>query len=252
MATGYNYYPGDKDSNTTWSPTTPALHMSDHGTLWIEPHRAQGTDGQWWSGKVETRREFVARPGKKTLFEARVKIGDALSEHLAGISHRIYTMSPDFLKDSINWPRMGEWDILELNNGLESFVPVLHCGETAGGPCKEPEGFKANGAYTISRGQFHTVGFEINRKMCSESSNDSSCWREETVTWHLDDEPQYRIKGSDLGDKDAWSRLFHQPRVIAMAVAVGGSRVGAAPNHETFEGEPAGMEIDYISVWESK
>jgi hypothetical protein len=173
-----------------------------------------------------------------------------MTPSLAGIWPRFYVLSTDFWNDATPWPRMGEWEILELKNGLETFVPVLHCGEINGGPCQEPEGFNPGAGYTVSRGQFHQVGVEIDRSMCSKQE-DSECWREETVTWLFENEPRYRVRGGDLGDKDAWKRLFHQKVFMGLSVGVGGSRV-SQPNNDTVEGLSAGMEIDYVGVWESK
>jgi hypothetical protein len=60
FGTGQYFSPGEQDTKVTYTSTPPHLQLSDHGSLFISPHRKPTNDGMWWSGKIETRREFLA------------------------------------------------------------------------------------------------------------------------------------------------------------------------------------------------
>jgi len=102
------------------------LLTTDQQSLQITPRRDENK--KWTSGKIESVRDFQAQPEKKLLVEAKIKVGDAMSSKSAGIWPRFYTLGSSARADPTTWPRMGEWDILELKNGAESFTPILHCG----------------------------------------------------------------------------------------------------------------------------
>ncbi|KUJ06790.1 concanavalin A-like lectin/glucanase [Mollisia scopiformis] len=242
----------ERGSNVKYDAGTASLRINKEGNLVIQP--TKDDSGQWLSGKIETVMSWVTKATTARLFEARIKVGDALMENSQGIWPRIYLMGKTYNEDQSNWPRMGEIDIFGLANGGETFTPTIHCGEPNGGlPCSEPQGFKAPNAIPFSRGSLHTVGLLIDRRECPApvAGTTGECWEHESISWFLDEEPTYKITGREFGDRDAWQKLVHEEIIIGLAVGVGGDGVGP-PNEATTTGESVGMEIDYVGVWEAK
>lgn len=64
-----------------------------------------------------------------------------------------------------NWPSIGEFDIMENVNGINSVWGTLHCGTNPGGPCDETNGLSASLACPGSpcQGTYHTYSIQHDR-----------------------------------------------------------------------------------------
>lgn len=141
-----------------------------------------------------------------------------------------------------NWPAIGEFDIMENVNGINSVWAVLHCGVNPGGPCNETTGLGANRACPGSSCQsaFHTYRFEWDR---SSSPN--------ALRWYVDDQLYHTVTQAQL-DATTWANMTeHAGYFILLNVAIGGAFPdalgGPTPTPATVPGRP--MLVDYVGVW---
>ncbi|MCP9948366.1 carbohydrate-binding protein [Actinomadura madurae] len=144
-----------------------------------------------------------------------------------------------------NWPAIGEFDIMENVNGLNSVWGVLHCGTNPGGACNETNGIGANRACPGSSCQsaMHTYRFEWDR---SVSPNQ--------LRWYVDGQQFHSISQSQL-DATTWANMTgHAGYFLLLNVAMGGGFPDgvaghATPTGDTVSGRP--MLVDYVAVWQS-
>lgn len=66
----------------------------------------------------------------------------------------------------------------------------------------------------------------------------------------MDGQAYHVIHGSDLGNEERWAAVAQSGMFITLNVAVGGSWPGNAAA-DTVSGEAAGMEVQYVAVYES-
>ena len=122
-----------------------------------------------------------------------------------------------------NWPGIGEFDIMENVNGINSVWGVLHCGVNPGGPCNETNGIGASRACPGSTCQsaFHTYRFEwdtaCRRTSCAGTSTDSSSTRSARAN-----------AGRHVDQHDSHAGYF-----ILLNVAIGGAFPGCAQRADT-------------------
>src|SRR2546429_3832623 len=70
-----------------------------------------------------------------------------------------------FRGNYLNWPRIGEIDIMENINGRPTAFSTLHCGVAPGGPCNEFNGIgKSIDAATL-QDSFHTYAIELDKSI---------------------------------------------------------------------------------------
>ncbi|GGU54125.1 family 16 glycosylhydrolase [Lentzea flava] len=142
-----------------------------------------------------------------------------------------------------NWPSIGEFDIMENVNGINSVWGVLHCGVNPGGPCNETNGLGASRACPGSACQsaFHTYRFEWDR---SVSPNQ--------LRWYVDGQQFHTVRQNQM-DATTWNNMTsHQGYFILLNVAMGGAFPNgvagrATPTPQTTPGRS--MAVDYVAVW---
>nr|WP_284454679.1 carbohydrate-binding protein [Actinomadura madurae] len=152
---------------------------------------------------------------------------------------------PPYRGNYQNWPAIGEFDIMENVNGLNSVWGVLHCGTNPGGACNETNGIGANRACPGSSCQsaMHTYRFEWDR---SVSPNQ--------LRWYVDGQQFHSISQSQL-DATTWANMTgHAGYFLLLNVAMGGGFPDgvaghATPTGDTVSGRP--MLVDYVAVWQS-
>src|SRR5690606_34964961 len=144
-----------------------------------------------------------------------------------------------------NWPAIGEFDIMENVNGLNTVWGVLHCGVNPGGACNETEGLGASRSCPGSTCQsaFHTYRFEWDR---SVSPNQ--------LRWYVDGQLFHSLSQSQF-DATTWNNMTgHAGYFILLNVAMGGAFPNGVagfgtPTSATVPGRP--MLVDYVAVWQS-
>ena len=228
----------------TYTDSPSNIHLTKQQTLAITPRLK---DGQWTSARIETQRsDFVAAPGGKLLIESRIKVGGAPEAQSQGIWPAFWALGSEFRGNYTNWPYATEWDFLEVISGQNTIYSTIHCGFAPGGPCNEYNGI-GSGGVPFKRGSWNTVGFQVDR---SVSGKGNATWEDESLSWFLNGKQIFTVKGKTVGDEPTWTKLAHEEHFLLLNVAVGGNWPGF-PNNQTIDGPSAGMEVDYVGVWNS-
>lgn len=240
---GYPGGPGNWGTGEIQNYTANAenLSLDGNGNLKITPLRDGA--GNWTSARVETKRaDFKAPAGGTLRIEGRIQMPNVTGAAAAGYWPAFWALGAPYRGNYWNWPAIGEFDIMENVNGINSVWAVLHCGVNPGGPCNETTGIGANrpcpGASCQSA--FHTYRFEWDR---SSSPN--------ALRWYVDDQLYHTVTQSQL-DATTWTNMTqHAGYFILLNVAIGGAFPdalgGPTPTAATVPGRP--MLVDYVGVW---
>lgn len=229
----------------SYTSDTSNIQITSHSTLLITP-RLSGS--KWTSARIETQRsDFQAKAGGRLYVEASIKLGNAPASKQQGIWPAFWALGSEFRGNYTNWPAVTEWDFMEVINGQPTMYSTIHCGYAPGGPCNEYNGL-GSGGVPFALGQWHTIGFEVDRSMCGDDGEGS--WEDESLNWYLDRELKFSVTGRTVADEQAWNMLAHQEHFLLLNIAVGGNWPGP-PNNQTIDGPSVGMEVDYVGVWNS-
>ncbi|TFE58446.1 glycosyl hydrolase family protein [Streptomyces sp. ICN441] len=243
--TGHGYPGGPANWGTgeiqNYTDSPDNLSLDGSGNLRITPLRDGA--GNWTSARIETRRaDFKAPAGGTLRIEGRIRMPDVTGDAALGYWPAFWALGAPYRGNYWNWPAIGEFDIMENVNGLNSVWGVLHCGVNPGGPCNETSGLGASrtcpGASCQSA--FHTYRFEWDR---STSPN--------ALRWYVDDQLYHTVDQSQM-DAGTWADMTeHAGYFILLNVAVGGAfpdaLAGKTPTAATVPGHP--MLVDYVAVW---
>jgi beta-glucanase (GH16 family) len=226
----------------TYTNSTTNLAQDGSGNLRITPVR--GGNGQWTSARMETQRtDFKAPSGGVLRIEGRIQMPNVTGAEAAGYWPAFWALGAPYRGNYQNWPSVGEFDVMENVNGINSVWGVLHCGVNPGGPCNETLGLGTNRACPGSTCQsaFHTYAFEWDR---SVSPNQ--------LRWYVDGQQFHSVTQSQVGEPH-WSNMTgHNGYFLLLNVAMG----GAFPNGVAGAATPTGatvsgrsMLVDYIAVY---
>ena len=240
-------YPGGP---ANWGTGEIAAHTNDPanvsldgaGNLRITPRRDGA--GNWTSARIETQRaNFKAPEGGVLRIEGRIQMPNVTGDAALGYWPAFWALGSPYRGNYWNWPGIGEFDIMENVNGINSVWAVLHCGVAPGGPCNEFNGLGANrpcpGASCQSA--FHTYRFEWDR---SVSPNQ--------LRWYVDGQQFHSVSQNQL-PAGTWDQMTgHAGYFIILNVAVGGAFPDGVsgvrtPTGATVPGRP--MVVDYVGVW---
>lgn len=218
------------------------LSHDGNGNLRITPLRDGA--GNWTSGRIETRRtDFRAPAGGTLRIEGRIQMPNVTGQAALGYWPAFWALGSPYRGNYWNWPSIGEFDIMENVNGINSVWGVLHCGVNPGGPCNETNGIGASRACPGASCQsaFHTYRFEWDR---SVSPN--------VLRWYVDGQLYHSVDENRVG-AEAWNNMTsHAGYFILLNVAMGGAFPNgvagrSTPVAETVPGRP--MLVDYVVVW---
>ncbi|WP_030669644.1 glycoside hydrolase family 16 protein [Streptomyces sp. NRRL B-1347] len=244
--TGHGYPGGPANwgtgevQNYTSSPDNLALDGG--GNLRITPLRDGA--GNWTSGRVETRRaDFKAPAGGTLAIESRIQMPNVTGEQALGYWPAFWALGAPYRGNYWNWPSIGEFDVMENVNRINSVWGVLHCGVNPGGPCDETNGIGASRACPGASCQsaFHTYRFEWDR---SASPN--------VLRWYVDGQLFHSVDENRVGAA-AWASMTgHAGYFLLLNVAMGGGFPDgvagrATPVAATVPGRS--MLVDYVAVW---
>ena len=138
---GYPGGPGNwgtgEIQNYTNSPNN--LSLDGTGNLRITPRRDGA--GNWTSARIETQRSNFKPPAGGVLaIEGRIQMPNVTGDAALGYWPAFWALGAPYRGNYWNWPGIGEFDIMENVNGINSVWGVLHCGVNPGGPCNETSG----------------------------------------------------------------------------------------------------------------
>ena len=240
---GYPGGPGNwgtgEIQNYTASPDNVSLDGS--GNLRITPLRDGA--GNWTSARIETQRtDFKPPAGGVMRIESRIQMPNVTGAAALGYWPAFWALGGPYRGNYWNWPAIGEFDIMENVNGINSVWGVLHCGVNPGGPCNETTGLPNNRACPGSSCQsaFHTYRFEW----------DSSA-SPQVLRWFVDGQQFHSVSQNQL-DATTWANMTsHAGYFVLLNLAIG----GAFPNNNSGTTTPGPgivpgrpMVVDYVTV----
>jgi beta-glucanase (GH16 family) len=221
----------------TMTSSTANVFQDGQGNLNIKPIR--DTKKNWTSGRIETQRtDFQPDAGKVMAVEARIQMPNVTGSAAQGYWPAFWMLGAPFRGNYTNWPSVGEIDIMENVNGVNTVWSTLHCGTSPGGPCNETTGLGGSTACTGSTCQaaFHVYRVEWDRSGASEQ-----------LRWSLDGVVFHTVNEGDV-DATTWANATDHGFFIILNVAMGGSWPGR-PGGLTQSGVP--MLVDYVAVYKS-
>src|SRR5579885_963428 len=117
-----NWGTGEVESMTT---STSNVFQDGNGHLVI---KAINNGGSWTSGRIETQStSFAAPAGGELAVEASIQQPNVSGAAAAGYWPAFWMLGSAFRGNFLNWPGIGEIDIMEDINGLSSEFGTLHC-----------------------------------------------------------------------------------------------------------------------------
>ena len=244
--TGTSYPGGPANWGTgevqTYTASTANLSLDGSGNLRITPLR--GPSGQWTSARIETQRDNFKPPAGGVLrIESRVQMPNVTGAQAAGYWPAFWALGSPYRGNYWNWPAVGEFDIMENVNGINSVWGVLHCGVNPGGPCNETTGLPNSRACPNSSCQsaFHAYRFEWDTSVSPQE-----------LRWYVDGEQYHRVTQAQVGEPHWTNMTGHAGYFLLLNVAIGGAFPNNAsgsqtPTAATASGRP--MVVDYVAVW---
>lgn len=241
-------YPGEEDSH--WGTheveanTASAANVSLDGSGHLRITPLRDAKGQWTSARIETNQaDFHAPPGGVLRVEARIRMPDVQGPAAIGYWPAFWMLGHTF-RQRLEWPAVGEVDIMENVNGLNRTWGTLHCGVSPGGPCTEKHGLSADAPCpdTSCQAAFHTYTVEWDRRAAPQ-----------VLRWFVDGHLYHTLRQDQL-PAQTWERMSApEGAFLILNVAIGGEfpdRLSAplpTPTPATQPGHP--MLVDYVAVW---
>ncbi|MCW7943439.1 1,3-beta-glucanase [Streptomyces hygroscopicus] len=243
--TGTSYPGGAANWGTgeveTMSSSTGNVSLDGNGNLLITPRR--DASGNWTSGRIETTRtDFQPPAGGKLRVQARIQMPDVTGAAAKGYWPAFWMLGAPYRGNYQNWPSVGELDVMENVQGLNTDWATMHCGTNPGGPCNETSGIGNSTPCTGTTCQagFHTYAVEWDRSTSPEE-----------IRFYLDGVNFHTVKANQV-DATTWANATGHGFFIILNVAMGGGFPGAfggGPDSGTEPGHP--MVVDYVQVLQS-
>ncbi|MGW1005583.1 glycoside hydrolase family 16 protein [Streptomyces sp. NPDC002520] len=225
----------------TMTKSTSNVSLDGNGNLLITPRR--DASGNWTSGRIETTRtDFRPPAGGKLRVQARIQMPNVTGAAAKGYWPAFWMLGSPFRGNYWNWPGVGELDIMENVQGLNTDWATMHCGTSPGGPCNETSGIGGSTPCTGATCQagFHTYGMEWDRSTSPEE-----------IRFYLDGVNFHTVKANQV-DATTWANATDHGYFVILNVAMGGGFPGAfggGPDAGTEPNHP--MTVDYVQVLQS-
>src|SRR3984893_8066744 len=228
-----NWGTGEVESMTA---STSNVFQDGGGNLHIRALRDAA--GNWTSGRLETARtDFQPPAGGVMRFQASIQMPNVSGAGALGYWPAFWMLGAPFRGVFTNWPSVGEMDIMESVNAVQTEFGTLHCGVSPGGPCHGTAG-RGGRVGCSCWGQFHTYTLEWDRSVSPE-----------TLRWFLDG-VQFFTLSSTAVDSTTWANATSHGVFVLLDLAVGGgvpAAFGGGPTGATVSGGE--MVVDYVAVF---
>ncbi|WP_329268646.1 glycoside hydrolase family 16 protein [Streptomyces sp. NBC_01451] len=244
-ATGTSYPGGPANWGTgeieTMTNSTNNVSLDGSGNLRITPVRDSA--GNWTSGRIETNRtDFQPPAGGKLAVQARLQVPNVTGASALGYWPAFWMLGAPYRGNYQNWPSVGELDIMENTQGLNTIWGTMHCGTSPGGPCNETTGIggTTSCAGTTCQAGFHTYRMEWDRSVSPEA-----------IRFYVDGTNYHTVTANQV-DATTWANATNHGFFIILNVAMGGAfpaAFGGGPDANTVSGRP--MVVDYVQVLQS-
>lgn len=214
------------------------VSLDGTGNLRVTPRRDAA--GRWTSGRIETRRsDFQPPAGGKLRAEARIRMPDVTGPAAKGYWPAFWMLGAPYRGNWWNWPGIGELDVMENVQGLNTAWATMHCGTSPGGPCNETTGIGGQRACPGASCQagFHTYAVEWDRSTAVEE-----------MRFSVDGSVFHTVRANQV-DAATWTAATDHGYFLILNVAMGGGfpdAFGGGPDAGTEPGHP--MLVDYVSV----
>jgi hypothetical protein len=248
FSTGHNYPGGPANWGTgeiqNYTASTSNVSLDGSGNLRITPIRS--ASGEWTSARIETRRtDFKPAAGRILRIEGRIQMPNVTGDAALGYWPAFWALGSPYRGNYQNWPGVGEFDVMENVNGLNTVWGVLHCGTAPGGACNEFNGIGASRPCPGSTCQsaMHAYRFEWDRSVTPNQ-----------LRWYVDGQLYHSVSQGQL-DATTWNNMTsHEGYFLLLNVAMGGAFPNGVagfgtPTAATVSGRP--MLVDYVAVWQS-
>ncbi|GAA1283288.1 carbohydrate-binding protein [Saccharothrix xinjiangensis] len=241
---GYPGGPGNWGTGEiqNYTNSTNNIKLDGAGNLRITALRDGG--GNWTSARIETQRaNFKPPAGGKLAIESRLQMPNVTGQAALGYWPAFWALGSPYRGNYWNWPAIGEFDVMENVNGINSVWGVLHCGVNPGGPCNETNGLGASRQCPGSSCQsaFHTYRFEW---------DDSSSPKQ--LRWYVDGQ-QFHSVSQNQFDATTWNNMTsHAGYFLLLNLAIGGAFPNGVAGHATPTSATVpghSLVVDYVAVW---
>jgi hypothetical protein len=233
------------------------VSFDGEGNLLITP--VKQADGTWTSGRIETRKtDFAAGDHGILRVQGSIQLPQTgVGPAAAGYWPAFWMLGDGFRGNYLNWPGIGEIDVMENINGRPTAFSTLHCGVAPGGPCNEFSGIGKSTDNATLQDSFHTYAMELDKSV-----------QPNELRFYLDD-VNYGTIYSDQVPAETWASATAHGFFIILDVAMGGSFPwaecnffphpggcsGSTPFPEvvtpaTVSGKP--MKVAYVAVYNKK
>ncbi|WP_149551892.1 glycoside hydrolase family 16 protein [Streptomyces marokkonensis] len=241
-ATGKGYPGGPANWGTgeieTMTSSTDNVSLDGAGNLRITPRRDGA--GNWTSGRIETNRaDFQPPAGGKLRVEGRIQVPNVTGAAAKGYWPAFWMLGAPYRGNYWNWPAVGELDIMENTQGMNTVFATMHCGTSPGGPCNETSGI---GGSTTCQGTSCQAGFHTYRMEWDRSTS------VEEIRFSLDGDNFHTVRENQV-DATTWSNATDHGFFVILNVAMGGGfpdAFGGGPDAGTRPGHS--MLVDYVQV----
>ncbi|MEV8087179.1 glycoside hydrolase family 16 protein [Streptomyces nigra] len=240
--TGTGYPGGPANWGTgeieTMTSSTDNVSLDGNGNLRITPRRDGA--GRWTSGRIETNRtDFQPPSGGRLRVEARIQVPNVTGAAAKGYWPAFWMLGAPYRGNYWNWPGVGELDIMENTQGMNTVFATMHCGTAPGGPCNENSGIGGNTTCsgTTCQAGFHTYRLEWDRSTSVEE-----------IRFYLDGVNFHTVRANQV-DATTWANATNHGYFIILNVAMGGGfpdAFGGGPDGGTQPGHS--MVVDYVQV----
>ncbi|HZF88589.1 glycoside hydrolase family 16 protein [Streptomyces sp.] len=241
-ATGTGYPGGPANWGTgeieTMTSSTDNVSLDGNGNLRITPRR--DASGRWTSGRIETNRtDFQPPANGKLRVEARIQVPNVTGAAAKGYWPAFWMLGAPYRGNYWNWPAVGELDIMENTQGLNTVWATMHCGTSPGGPCNETSGIGGSTACpgTTCQAGFHTYRMEWDRSASVEE-----------IRFYVDNTHFHTVRENQV-DATTWTNATDHGFFLILNVAMGGGfpdAFGGGPDAGTVPGHS--MVVDYVQV----
>jgi beta-glucanase (GH16 family) len=234
--------------------STKNVSLDGQGHLLITPLRDAA--GNWTSGRLETQRtDFTAGANGILRVQGSIQLPQTgVGPQAAGYWPAFWMLGAPFRGNYLNWPMVGEIDVMENVNGRPTAFSTLHCGVVVGGPCNETSGIGGTIDDATLQDSYHEYAMELDTSV-----------QPNQLRFYFDDINYFTIRSTQV-PADVWDNATNHGFFILLDLAIGGAFPWAECNFfphaggcsgstpfpqvatpNTIPGKP--MKIAYVAVY---
>ena len=225
---------GELETNTD----STANVFQANGSLHIKAIRSGS--GAWTSGRVESVREDLRPPaGGLLAVQARMQLPNLTGPAAQGYWPAFWLLGTPYRSNPWSWPAIGELDVMENVQGLNTVWGTTHCDVAPGGECHEFDGIGASttGGTPSLQSAMHTYRLEWDESVTPNE-----------MRWYVDGRLYHRVDRS-MFSAATWSAAFGHPFYVILNLAIGGAfpaAKGGGPYPTTASGGE--LVVDHVRV----